>query len=76
MFIPDPDLDYYPSRIPDPRVTKAPDPGSATLQKPFTTNMGALKLIHGKSMLALQFSKVDKLYQRKTNLCVAYWHSV
>jgi hypothetical protein len=30
MFIPDPDLDFYPTRIPDPGVKKAPDPGSAT----------------------------------------------
>jgi hypothetical protein len=29
--IPDPDADFYPSRIPDPGVKKAPDPGSATL---------------------------------------------
>jgi hypothetical protein len=28
--IPDPDF-FYPSRIPDPGVKKAPDPGSATL---------------------------------------------
>jgi hypothetical protein len=40
MFIPDTgtDLDFYPSRIPDPGVKKTPDPGSgsATLesQKP------------------------------------------
>jgi hypothetical protein len=26
--IPDPDADFYPSRIPDPGVKKAPDPGS------------------------------------------------
>jgi hypothetical protein len=35
MFIPDPDLDFYPFRIPilDPGVKKAPDPesGSTTL---------------------------------------------
>ncbi len=33
MFIPDPDFDFYPSRIPGPGVKKAPDPGygSATL---------------------------------------------
>ncbi len=33
--IPDPDADFYPSRIPDPGVKKAPDPGSgfATLTK-------------------------------------------
>jgi hypothetical protein len=31
MFNPDPDLDFYPSWIPDPGVKKAPDPGSATL---------------------------------------------
>ncbi len=33
MFIPDPDFDFYPSRIPGPWVKKAPDPGygSATL---------------------------------------------
>jgi hypothetical protein len=31
MFIPDPDFDFYPSRIPDPGVKKASDPGSATL---------------------------------------------
>ncbi len=31
--IPDPDADFYPSRIPDPGVKKAPDPGSATLQE-------------------------------------------
>jgi hypothetical protein len=32
MFTPDPDLDFfYPSRIPDPGVKKAPDPGSATV---------------------------------------------
>ncbi len=33
--IPDPDLFFYPSRIPDPGVKKAPDPGSgsATLGK-------------------------------------------
>jgi hypothetical protein len=31
FFIPDPDPDFYPSRIPDPRVKKAPDPGSETL---------------------------------------------
>jgi hypothetical protein len=30
MFIPDPDLDFYPSLIPDPWVKKAPDPGSAS----------------------------------------------
>ncbi len=29
MFIPNPDLDFLP--IPDLQVTKAPDPGSATL---------------------------------------------
>jgi hypothetical protein len=29
MFIPDPT--FYPSRIPDPGVKKAPDPGSGTL---------------------------------------------
>jgi hypothetical protein len=29
--IPDSDADFYPSRIPDPGVKKAPDPGSATL---------------------------------------------
>jgi hypothetical protein len=27
----DPDLIFYPSRIPDPGVKKAPNPGSATL---------------------------------------------
>jgi hypothetical protein len=32
-MIPDPDLDFYPYRIPDPGVKKAPDPGSATLPK-------------------------------------------
>jgi hypothetical protein len=33
VFIPDPDPDpdFCPSRIPDPGVKKAPDPGSATL---------------------------------------------
>jgi len=31
IFLPDPDLDFYLSRIPDFRVKKAPDPGSATL---------------------------------------------
>ncbi len=31
MFMPNPDLDFYPSQIPDPGVKKAPDPGSATL---------------------------------------------
>ena len=31
MFIPDMDLDFfYPSRIPDPGVKKAPDPGSGS----------------------------------------------
>ncbi len=30
--IPDPDADFLPSRIPDPGVKKAPNPGSATLQ--------------------------------------------
>jgi hypothetical protein len=30
MFIPDPDLDFYPSRIPDPGIKKAPDPGSGS----------------------------------------------
>jgi hypothetical protein len=29
--IPYPDLDFYPSRIPDPGIKKAPDPGFATL---------------------------------------------
>ncbi len=28
VFIPDPDTDFYPSRIPDPGVKKAPEPGS------------------------------------------------
>ncbi len=32
--IPDPDADFLPSRIPDPGVKKAPDPGSATLLTP------------------------------------------
>jgi hypothetical protein len=27
LFIPDPDPDFYPSRIPDPGVKKAPNPG-------------------------------------------------
>jgi hypothetical protein len=37
--IPDLDLDFYPSRIPDPGVKKAPDPGSgsATLNPPLPT---------------------------------------
>jgi hypothetical protein len=30
MFIPEPDLDFYPSRIPDPGVKKTPDPGSGS----------------------------------------------
>ncbi len=30
MLIPDPDLDFYPSRIPIPGFKEAPDPGSAT----------------------------------------------
>ncbi len=30
LFIPDPDADFYPSRIPDPGVKKAPDPGSGS----------------------------------------------
>ncbi len=48
MFIPDPDLDFYPSRIPDPGVKKAPDPGSATLEakhwwgSDMTLNTGSL----------------------------------
>jgi hypothetical protein len=29
LFIPDPDPNFFPSRIPDPVVKKAPDPGSA-----------------------------------------------
>jgi hypothetical protein len=33
--IPDPDADFLPSRIPDPGVKKAPNPGSATLTKLF-----------------------------------------
>ncbi len=40
MFILDPDLDFYPSRIPDPGVKKAPDPRSAALKK-FKTNFGS-----------------------------------
>jgi hypothetical protein len=32
MFIPDPDFDFSPSRIPDPGVKNVPDPGSATLR--------------------------------------------
>jgi hypothetical protein len=31
IFLPDPDLDFYLSRIPDLWIKKAPDPGSATL---------------------------------------------
>jgi hypothetical protein len=34
VFIPDPDLIFYLSRIPDPEVKKAPEPGSATLVAP------------------------------------------
>jgi hypothetical protein len=30
LFIPDPDADFLPSRIPDPGVKKAPDPGSGS----------------------------------------------
>jgi hypothetical protein len=30
MFIPDPDLDFYPSLIPDPGVKKALDLGSGS----------------------------------------------
>jgi hypothetical protein len=30
----DPDLIFYTFRIPDPEVKKAPDPGSATLERP------------------------------------------
>jgi hypothetical protein len=33
MFIPDRDLDFYPTWIPDPGVKKAPDPKSATLPR-------------------------------------------
>ncbi len=37
FWIPDPDADFLPSRIPDPGVKKAPNPGSgsATLQQFF-----------------------------------------
>jgi hypothetical protein len=28
MFIPDPGFEFFPSRIPDPEIQKAPDPGS------------------------------------------------
>jgi hypothetical protein len=31
IWIPDPDLDFYPSQMTDPGVKKAPDPGSAIL---------------------------------------------
>jgi hypothetical protein len=38
MFIPDPDLDFYPSsRMPDPGFKKAPNPGSATLGLRYNT---------------------------------------
>jgi hypothetical protein len=39
MFIPDPDPIFFPFRIPDPGVKKAPDPGSGspTLINIFTT---------------------------------------
>ncbi len=30
LFIPDPDADFLPSRIPDPGVKKAPNPGSGS----------------------------------------------
>jgi hypothetical protein len=30
LFIPDPYADFYPSRIPDPGVKQAPDPGSGS----------------------------------------------
>ncbi len=38
MFIPDPDLDFYPSRIPDPGVKMAPDPGSGSATLGMTTD--------------------------------------
>jgi hypothetical protein len=46
-MIPDPNLDFYPSRILNPRVKKATDPGSgsATLLKTASTNTTANVLL-------------------------------
>jgi hypothetical protein len=43
LFIPDPDLTFYPSRIPDPGVKKAPDPGSGS-----ATLHGGIMPVQGK----------------------------
>ncbi len=40
--IPDPDADFFPSRIPDPGVKKAPNPGSATLPLRILTHLDLL----------------------------------
>jgi hypothetical protein len=47
MLIPDPDLDFLP--IPDPRVKKAPDPGSATMTLGLPFVLSSVKKLLDKS---------------------------
>jgi hypothetical protein len=64
MFIPVPDLIFYPSQIPDPRVKKAPDPYlqhwllTAFICKTYLRSRGGLGV--NLTDMLLQVSRVQK----------------
>jgi hypothetical protein len=60
MFLLDPDIDFfYPSRIPDLGVKKAPDPGSATLAIDIFIKMVIRGVFRGTSYKVVGRSVLD-----------------
>ncbi len=54
-------LIFYPSRIPDPGVKKAPDPGPATLQLRLEAQFTFDNLFYGQVLTQLYHRKYSKL---------------
>jgi|688.fasta_scaffold1244873_1 hypothetical protein len=72
MFILDPVTGFSPSRIPDPAVKKAPDPGSATLVmgngfRPWRAIKNLIEKIFVKGLLFGHFFD-KKAYTRAKNI--------
>ena len=67
MFIPDPDIDFYSSLIPDPGVKKAPDSGSATLDIPICIS-GNAKIDPQVEAECLKQNQEWEAWKRKNNV--------
>jgi hypothetical protein len=63
----DPDLDFYPSRMPDPGVKKAPDPGSRIRNTPWKC-CGSGRMSSGSGSCLSLFNMVEAVWYVPTEL--------